>query len=93
MIKHINHWLKKKIGRIRWTNMMMASDEYELPIKFTIESEGDGRYRCSKKEIPGPGPYLTWISEDVIEVHGKKHTLKHSPAYSVPLGDYVFTVL
>jgi len=89
-----NHWLDKKakvVGSIRYTNMVMREDDYELPVKFTIESENNGCYRCSKKDIPGPGPYLTWISEEVIEVEGQQYKLKYSPAYSVPRGDYVFT--
>lgn len=71
--------------------MVLQTDTYELPVKFTIESEKDGCYRCSKKEMPGPGPYLTWVSREVIEVEGRQHKLKYSPAYSVPMGDYVFT--
>ena len=71
--------------------MMMCEDDYELPVKFTIESDKEGSYRCSKKEIPGPGPYLTWLTEDTIEVGGKEYKLRWSPACSAVRGDYVFT--
>lgn len=86
-----NHWLRKRFwGVIRYTNMVMQTDEYNLPTQFTIESVVNGMYRCNKNNIPGPGPYLTWLSRDVIEVNGQKYKLKYSPACSVPIGDYVF---
>jgi hypothetical protein len=89
-----HNWVKIElpvIGSIQHSNMVMASDDFELPAQFTINSQLDGHYRCDAKNIPGLGPYLTWISDKLIEVNGQQYTLKHSPAYSVPLGDYVFT--
>lgn len=86
-----NHWLKKKIGIIRYTNMMMCQEEVVLPYSFYINSSSSDCFRVSK-ELDSNKDVLIWKNLELIEVNGVEYQLKYSPAYSVVKKDYVFTV-
>jgi len=82
-------------GRVRYTNMVLQEDTFELPTRFYIESvkEYDNRilYYCWIRQMKD-NAFLDWVDIDSIIVDGESHKLKYSPAFSVPLGRYVFTI-
>lgn len=80
-------------GKVRYTNMVLQEDVFQLPARFFIKHvmhSDDILYFC--QENVNDGAFLDWVEIDTIVLDGVEHKLKYTPAFSVPLGQYVFTV-
>lgn len=85
----INHWLNKKVGTVRLTNMHAGCLTYDLPKVFYVQSMHDNMLRCTDDKNDCP---LEWIDESHIKLSDKIYELKYCPAFSMVLYDYVFTI-
>lgn len=86
----MNHWKRRNsTGSVRFTNMVMAEEEVDLPCKFAVGSIVDNAFFCVKHETGD----FDWKSRSVVSYCDKVYTLSLNPAYSVPLDRYVFTVV
>ena len=88
----INHWLNKEVGTVRLTNMHLGSLTYNLPMKFRVQSTQENRIRCLISDNEENEDIFEWIDQEHINYLGKKYKLKYSPAFSMVLFDFVFTI-
>ena len=86
-----NEWLKRfYTGIVRSTNMVMFEQVVSLPARYKIKSPSvDDSFFCDAD----PQGDLWWINRRQVMVGGRVFDLQRSPAYSGPMGCYVFTVV
>jgi len=84
----VNPWIKRRdTGIVRYTNMVPVEIEVDLPACYRVVQKLPDMYFCKED----PDGNLTWETRGRLIIEGKPFFLRATPAYSVPLDQYVFT--